>query len=117
MAAGYNPYRKANGEFATKEEAGAQAEKDFRMASHFGDEQRIAEIETYVMENMDDTPLGQYLLDKHYGDSSSVTKERISSEDMAIRNRMENSPVNGFVDKRSKEEKRAAMEKLKKLLG
>lgn len=71
---GYNPYRKANGEFATKEEAGAQVKSDYEAALSSGDSDRINEIEEYVVNNMDNTPLGQEVLKRRYGSISKVSK-------------------------------------------
>lgn len=67
MGTGYNPYRKANGEFATKEEVGAQVESDYTTALASGDATQIAEIEEFVVNNMDGTPLGQKILEKKFG--------------------------------------------------
>lgn len=72
---GYNPYRKANGEFATKEEVGAQVQSDYEAALSSGDTAQINEIEEFVMDKMDTTPLGQRILQKRYGkDAPENTK-------------------------------------------
>lgn len=73
---GYNPYRKANGEFATKEEAGAQVENDYSAAVASGDAERIAEIEVFVVQKMDTTPLGQKVLQKRFGELAGCRKDK-----------------------------------------
>lgn len=68
--AGYNPYRKANGEFASKDEVGAvegKVEFDLREAELNGDRDKVAEIENYAMEKLPSSKLGSELLDRKYG--------------------------------------------------
>lgn len=72
--AGYNPYRKANGEFATKEEAYAQVDSDYMDAIWDGDKNKIAEIEQYIVDNMDNTPLGQRVLETKFGNFFKIKK-------------------------------------------
>lgn len=71
---GYNPYRKANGEFATKDEAYSQVNNDYEKASASKDVEKMAEIELYVIKNMDETPLGQKILEKKFG--TTVLKKK-----------------------------------------
>lgn len=64
---GYNPYRKANGEFATKAEAGMAAELAYNEALELGDEANIASIEDGIINHMPNTALGQKILEKREG--------------------------------------------------
>lgn len=67
--AGYNPYRKANGEFASKDEVGSVEEKvsaDLREAQSSGDGFRVAEIEEYAMEKLPESELGKRTLEARY---------------------------------------------------
>lgn len=80
--AGYNPYRKANGEFASKDEVGAvedKVEADLREAELNGDREKVAEIENFAMERLPGSPLGSRLLDKKYGSIPQATAGRAPS--------------------------------------
>jgi len=74
---GYNPYRKDNGEFASKGEVGDLNEKlasDLVDAQDAGDEKLAAQIEDYAMERLPESPLGQKLLEERYGDAATTSK-------------------------------------------
>lgn len=74
--AGYNPYRKSNGEFASKDEVGAvedKVEADLREAELSGDTEKIAEIKNYAMDRLSGSPLGSRLLDQKYGSIPQAT--------------------------------------------
>lgn len=76
-SAGYNPYRKANGEFASKEEVGSVEDKvssDLQAAQSAGDSGEVARIESYAMEKMPESKLGQELLESRYGSTPTAQK-------------------------------------------
>jgi len=80
--AGYNPYRKANGEFASKDEVGAvedKVESDLRTAMLDGDLEKITEIKNYAMDRLPGTPLGSKLLDQKYGSVPQATASKTST--------------------------------------
>lgn len=73
---GYNPYRKANGEFASKEEVGDLNEKlasDIVDARDAGNEDLAFEIENYAMTKHPESPLGRKLLEDTFGATQSVS--------------------------------------------
>jgi hypothetical protein len=72
---GYNPYRKANGEFASKSELGSidqKLEHDLASAVARDDSATVAEIEYYAAERAPESPLGQKVLETRYGLVSAV---------------------------------------------
>lgn len=79
-SAGYNPYRKANGEFASKDEIGgleAKISSDLRAAEEAGDSQRAEQIRNYVTGSMPESPLGVSFLTDQYGDLPTQRKSAI----------------------------------------
>lgn len=70
MGIGYNPFRKANGEFASKDEAGAKAERDLNEAYAQNDEELAAEIEDVIIDNFPELPKAQAILRERYMDRS-----------------------------------------------
>lgn len=80
---GYNPYRKANGEFASAAEIGSVEDKvsaDLEEARESGDADRLAQVEEYAMNRLPDSKLGRRLLEDNYGSTSSISKV-VSTED------------------------------------
>ena len=76
-SAGYNPYRKANGEFASKDEVGSVEDKvssDLQAAQSAGNSAEVARIESYAMEKMPESKLGQELLESRYGSTPTARK-------------------------------------------
>lgn len=74
---GYNPYRKSNGEFASKGEVGDLSEKltgDLEAAQSSGDVSLVSQIESYAMEKMPESPIGRKLLEEKYGDAATTQK-------------------------------------------
>jgi len=74
---GYNPYRKENGEFASKGEVGDLNEKlasDLVDAQDAGDERLAAQIEDYAMEKLPESPIGKKLLEERYGAAATTSK-------------------------------------------
>ena len=75
---GYNPYRKANGEFASKDEVGDLNEKlasDLVDAQDAGDEKLAAQIENYAMDKLPESPIGKKLLEEKYGAAATAQKD------------------------------------------
>lgn len=70
MGIGYNPFRKANGEFAAKDEAGAKAERDLAEAYEHNDEELAAEIEDVIIDKFPELPRAQTILRERYMDKS-----------------------------------------------
>jgi len=64
---GYNPYRDAAGKFSRPEDVGKKVEGDLQAAYDSGDSTQIEAIETYAMEKMPESEIGQSLLEKKYG--------------------------------------------------
>lgn len=80
---GYNPYRKANGEFASASEVGSVEDKvsaDLSAALDSGDDARVAQVQDYAMDKLPDSELGKRLLEERYGATVSSSKS-ISTED------------------------------------
>ena len=80
---GYNPYRKSNGEFASKGEVGSvesKVEDDLREAQSSGDRDRVAQIESYAMDKLPESKLGKELLERSYGSAPSSVPSAGSSE-------------------------------------
>lgn len=74
---GYNPYRKENGEFASKGEVGDLNEKiasDLVDAQDAGDEKLATQIEDYAMEKLPESPIGRKLLEERYGAAATTSK-------------------------------------------
>jgi len=74
---GYNPYRKANGEFASKGEVGDLEEKissDLTAAQSSGDSQLEEQIKSYAMDKLPESALGRKLLEESYGASATHSK-------------------------------------------
>jgi len=74
---GYNPYRKANGEFASASELGSVEEKvsaDLTEARNSGDAERVAQVEEYAMDKAPNSKLGKQLLEERYGSTPSSSK-------------------------------------------
>lgn len=80
MSTGYNPYRKANGEFASKAEAGLAAEATYNEALQLNDESKIKEIEDGIIKHMPNTELGQRVLEKREGLIPNLTKQSLPEE-------------------------------------
>ena len=83
--AGYNPYRKENGEFASKGELGgveSKVEADLTAARSADDSERADEIERYAMDKLPESKLGKSLLEARYGAAPAPTAPRssVSSE-------------------------------------
>lgn len=75
---GYNPYRKGNGEFASKDEVGDLNEKlasDLVDAQDAGDEKLAAQIENYAMDKLPESPIGKKLLEEKYGAAATAQKD------------------------------------------
>jgi len=75
---GYNPYRKANGEFASREEVGDLEEKlssDLAGAQSSGDVELEAQIKGYAMDRLPESSLGRRLLEDSYGASATHSKQ------------------------------------------
>lgn len=70
MGIGYNPFRKGNGEFASKDEAGAKAERDLDEAYAENDEELAAEIEEVIIDKFPELPRAQTILRERYMDKS-----------------------------------------------
>ena len=71
---GYNPYRKSNGEFASKNDLGSvesKVEDDLREAQSSGDQLQVAQIESYAMDKLPESKLGKSLLERNYGSAPS----------------------------------------------
>jgi len=80
---GYNPYRKANGEFASASEVGSVEDKvsaDLSAALDSGDDARVAQVQDYAMDKLPNSELGKRLLEERYGATVSSTRS-ISTED------------------------------------
>lgn len=74
---GYNPYRKANGEFASKGEVGDLEQKlsqDLLAAEESGDSGLKAQIRSYAMDKLPESELGRKLLEESYGVSATHSK-------------------------------------------
>jgi len=74
---GYNPYRKSNGEFASKDEVGSLEEKlsgDLAAAQSSGDDALEAQIKSYAMDKLPESDLGRKLLEDSYGTSATRSK-------------------------------------------
>lgn len=77
--AGYNPYRKANGEFASKDEIGdveAKVEQDLDTARLDGDTETVDAIEEYAIDNMPESTVGKKLLEERYGVVGTASKQQ-----------------------------------------
>jgi len=84
--AGYNPYRKENGEFASKDELGgveSKVEADLTAARSADDSERVDEIERYAMDKLPESKLGKSLLEARYGAAPAPTtpKPSVSTEE------------------------------------
>jgi len=84
--AGYNPYRKENGEFASKGELGgveSKVEADLTAARSADDSERADEIERYAMDRLPESKLGKSLLEARYGAAPAPTapKPSVSTEE------------------------------------
>ena len=84
--AGYNPYRKENGEFASKDELGgveSKVEADLTAARSADDTERIGEIERYAMDKLPESKLGKSLLEARYGAAPAPAKQKplVSTEE------------------------------------
>lgn len=78
---GYNPYRKSNGEFASKDEVGdleGKLSHDLAEAQDLGDSEREAQIKSYAMDRLPESSLGRKLLEESYG--SSTTHSKVSDQ-------------------------------------
>lgn len=64
---GYNPYRDADGKFASPEDVGKKIEGDLQEAYDTGDFAKVEQIESYAMEKMPESELGKTLLERSYG--------------------------------------------------
>lgn len=73
---GYNPYRRENGEFSTKEEAGAQILEDYKAALDEGNTALSEAIFEYVSEKMPDSELGREMLTERFGSIASHRTEK-----------------------------------------
>lgn len=85
---GYNPYRKANGEFASRDEVGDLNEKlasDLVDAQDAGDEKLAAQIEDYAIEKLPESPIGRKLLEERYGVSATASKAGPDYSKLGIR--------------------------------
>jgi len=85
---GYNPYRKANGEFASREEIGDIGDRvssDLTAARQDGNERLAAEIEGYAMEKLPETELGRGLLEARYGNTATARKADLSHSKLGVR--------------------------------
>jgi len=79
--AGYNPYRKENGEFASKGELGgveSKVEADLTAARSADDSERADEIERYAMDKLPESKLGKSLLEARYGAAPAPTAPKPS---------------------------------------
>lgn len=85
---GYNPYRKENGEFASKGEVGDLNEKlasDLVDAQDAGDERLATQIEDYAMEKLPESPIGKKLLEERYGAAATASKSENPHSKLGIR--------------------------------
>lgn len=85
---GYNPYRKANGEFASKDEVGDLNEKlasDLVDAQDAGDEKLVAQIESYAMDKLPESPIGRKILEEKYGVSATAQKGKVDYSSVGLR--------------------------------
>lgn len=64
---GYNPYRDSAGKFSRPEDVGKKVEGDLQAAYDSGDSAQIEAIESYAMDKMPESTLGQSILEKRYG--------------------------------------------------
>lgn len=74
---GYNPYRKANGEFASRDEVGnleGRISDDLAAAQSSGDETLESQIKSYAMDRLPESDLGRRLLEESYGASSTHSR-------------------------------------------
>lgn len=85
---GYNPYRKSNGEFSSKDEIGDLNEKlasDLVDAHDAGDDRLAAQIESYAMEKLPESPMGKKLLEDRYGTSATAQRQTADHSKLGVR--------------------------------
>lgn len=78
---GYNPFRRADGTFCSKDEVGDKIDSDYNEALASGDTTLVKEVAEVAMNRFPDSALGKRLLDEKFGLTGTIAKNPLPQKD------------------------------------